>query len=259
MILICVAVYDTVENKRSQYTKETFISLNATINPKTTQVVFIDNNSCQETKDLLNSIHDDTFHVITNDNNEGTAGAINKGIYTFSKPGDFIVKLDNDVTFGEYGWADNMKRIIELDPEIGILGLKRKDLLDQPLSSEYPTLMKYINHNLGEKWDFHNVIEEREEILGTCTMYNPLLLEKVGYLYQPTLYGFDDNLMSTRARIAGFYNAFYPCIEIEHIDTGGTSYTEWKKKMANMQFSNIDKIEQEYINGTRPIYYNPYE
>lgn len=260
-ILICVACHDTEENGRTKYTKRTYDSLCETIDNATTKVAFIDNGSCKETKDFFDEIDDfNTFlPVITNDHNTGTAEAINLGIHTYGKKGDFVIKLDNDVTFGEFGWADKMKSIIERDPKIGILGLKRKDLLDQPLSPEYPTIMKYVNHNLGDKWDFYNVVEERGEIIGTCTMFNPKLLEAVGYLWQPSVYAFDDCLMSTRSRIAGFYNAFYPCIEIEHIDAGGTSYTEWKKKMASVYLGSIKKIEEEYYDGTRSIYYNPFE
>lgn len=260
MIIICIAVYDTIENKRTEYTKITYNSLKETINPETTKVVFIDNCSCKETKDFLEEIEDfSTFNVITNDTNEGTAMAINRGINIFSKLGDFIVKLDNDVTFGEFGWADRMREVIEDDPQIGILGLKRKDLPNQPLSKDYPTTIKYQNHNLGDKWNFYNMVEVCGDLIGTCLMFNPLLIEKVGYLWQPALYGFDDVLYCTRSRIAGFYNAFYPCIEIEHIDTAATPYAEWKRNIAGIYLSGISKIEEEYYNGTRPIYYNPFD
>lgn len=255
-ILICVAVYDTIDNKRTKYTKECFKSLMHTIDVDTTDVVFIDNGSCDDTKKFLKQFVTDNVHIIYNKENKGTAYAINQGIQRYANPGDYIIKLDNDVTFGRYGWADEMKSCIEADPKIGILGLKRKDLPNSPDHETYKTILKFLPHKLGERW---NIIEECSDIIGTCTMFNPKLMEKIGYLYQPGIYGFDDVLMCYRSLLANFYNAFYPSVEIEHLDDGKTPFTQWKRDYAGIYINEIDKIKEEYRTGIRPIYYNPFQ
>jgi len=256
-ILIAVAIYDTDENKRTKYTIETYKSLFKTINTKTTEVYFVDNASCKKTKNFLKSIKDNYFHVITNEKNAGTAEAINKVIKLRKKRDNtYIVKMDNDITVEEYGWADKLVTCFERDKKLGILGLKRKDLKDSPTSDEYKTNLRFLPHKLDQTW---LPIEESEDILGSCTMYNPLLLDKVGYLYQPAIYGYDDVLMSKRSILSGFYNAFYPSIEINHIDTGGTIFIEWKKEIAGSYMNTVVKIIKEYQSGNRPLYYNPFE
>jgi hypothetical protein len=88
-------------------------------------------------------------------------------------------------------------------------------------------------------------------------MYNSALLDKIGYLYQPSLYGYDDVLASYRSELAGFKNVFLPQIEIDHVDEGKTEYQGWKERHAGEQTQNVIKIVDEYINGTRLIYYQP--
>jgi GT2 family glycosyltransferase len=257
--LIAIAVYDTDDNKRTEYTIKTYESVTRTIFDDT-QVCFIDNDSCLRTKEFLKSVQsgDLKVDVITNTSNIGTAEAINKAWYKY-KDIPYKIKLDNDVVFHEPGWVEDMIRCFELNPEIGILGLKRKDLPNEPSSESYPTKLAYLNHSLGDKWDFKNVVEYCEDIIGTCLMFNPELFNKIGYLYQPGSYGFDDVLACARSLKAGFRNAFYPSVEIDHIDTGETVYADWKRKYAGVYLPKIGGIISEYSSGEKSIHYNPFE
>ena len=255
-ILICIAVYDTEENCRFRYTEETFWSLSDNIDPRNTDVVFINNASCDETTEFLNTRASSVFHVISLENNIGTAEAINVGIEKYAKEGDFIIKMDNDCVVYRRDWPNVMKACLESDPSIGVLGLKRKDLPNSPEHEQYPTTLQFANREHGQPW---HVIEECSDIIGTCQMFSPKLIEKVGYLYQPGLYGYDDVLMCERSRLAGFRNAFYPSIEIDHIDTGGDAYTEYKKRYAGTQIPAFNKAIEGYQSGEKSIYYNPFE
>lgn len=257
-ILICIAVYDTAENGRFAYTVETCDGIVKNINRDTTQVVFINNDSCEPTTDHLNRVSKlhSNINVIHNENNIGTAEAINLGIQKYAEEGDFIIKMDNDVVVQEFGWADKMRRCIESNPELGVLGLKRKDLPNSPTSKEYPTELAFAKTELGEPWD---VIEYCDDIIGTCQMFNPLLFDKIGYLYQPGLYGFDDVLYCVRSKLSGFKNAFYPSIEIDHIDEGEGGYVEWKRQYAGTQFPMVNGIIEKYRSGEKELYYNPYQ
>jgi GT2 family glycosyltransferase len=247
-------VYDTDSNKRTDYTIQTYQSLVETTNSETTRIIFIDNDSCQRTKKFLSQIKNKNIYVITNNQNIGTAEAINLALKT--RNNEYCIKMDNDVVVNELGWVEKMIRCFEKDPKLGILGLKRVDLPNSPTSKEYPTELKFLPHELGEPW---LIVEECKDIIGTCTMYSPKLIDKVGYLYQPSIYGFDDVLMCSRSILSGFYNAFYPSVEIQHIDDGKNPYTEWKRKYAGIYLPKIEGIIKEYTEGTRPIYYNPFE
>jgi GT2 family glycosyltransferase len=254
--LICMAIYDSDSNKRTEYTKKAVESLIETTDPDTTRIFLIDNASCKKTKDYLKSVKRfPNISVFTNEENLGTAEAINIGI-KYRYENEYVVKIDNDIVIHRSGWVEEMIGCFENDTSIGILGLKRKDLPNSPESKEYPTNIRFLPHILGYKW---NIIEECHDIIGSCTMYNHLLLDKIGYLYQPGLYGFDDVLVSERSVRAGFYNAFYPCVEIDHVDNGANPFTQWKQNHAGIHMAAVNTIIGEYREGTRSIYYNPYE
>jgi hypothetical protein len=72
------------------------------------------------------------------------------------------------------------------------------------------------------------------------------------------LYGFDDSLMCVRSSKAGYTNCFMHGIEIDHIDPGGTEYTDWKNKYAHEMIGKYAEVERMYNNGSKSIYYNPF-
>jgi hypothetical protein len=164
--------------------------------------------------------------------------------------------MDNDVVIHQSGWADQMEAAIARDPNIGIIGLKRKDCWENPAHPEpfYRSTLEMLPHVAGEPWI---VVEKVRHVMGTCQMFNSALLDKIGYLYQPRLYGFDDCLAATRSEVAGFYNAFLPHIDIDHIDTGETAYQGWKEKHSGEDMASFNSITQAYREGRRPIYEQP--
>jgi hypothetical protein len=85
-------------------------------------------------------------------------------------------------------------------------------------------------------------------------MFNSALLDKIGYLYQPRLYGFDDSLAAIRCQVAGFYSCFLPHIEIDHIDTGETAYQGWKQKHAGEDMAEYNRLKHGYMDGSINIY-----
>ena len=252
MALIAMAVWDTVENKRTAYTARTLESLRDTVSGKH-RIVIVDNGSCDETKRILHlysGYHG--FSVITLPENIGTARAVNKA-WQLREVGEHCVKMDNDVVIHSKGWADELEEALRRDPSIGIIGLKRKDCWENPAHENtfYRSSLAMLPHVAGERW---MVIEKVRHVMGTCQMFNSALLDKIGYLYQPRLYGFDDCLAATRSEVAGFYNAFLPHIEIDHIDTGATEYQGWKEKHSGEDMHAFNQLTQQYRTGQRPVY-----
>ena len=250
MTLIAIAVYDTIENGRTKYTQATLSSLKETVDLDKHRVIIVDNASCEATKEYLNECST-WAKIITNDTNLGTAKAINKA-WALRAKGEHLIKMDNDVDIFSFDWVEEMEEAIERDPTIGILGLKRKDLMENPFRNDaFKSTLRMLPHTKGQRWI---LVEDVHHVMGTCTMFNHRLVDKIGGLSQMDgVYGFDDTLASLRAKLAGFKLSFLPHIEIEHIDTGGDAYTEWKRKYAGERMQVFEKEKQMLINGTKSI------
>ena len=255
--LIALAVWDTVKNDRTKYTKRTLTNLfNGTIDIDKHRVVIVDNGSCEETKDFLNS-YNNWGTIITNKENVGTAKAINQA-WALRKDGEHLIKMDNDVEIFTHDWVDEMEEVINLSERlpkpIGILGLKRVDLFEDTYRNDgYRSTLVQIPHLKGEYW--HNV-EIASHIMGTCQMYNHKLIDKIGGLEQMDgLYGFDDSIASLKSELSGFVNAFLSHIKIDHIDTADNKgYTEWKADYANEMWSKFNELVEDYKSGVRDMY-----
>ena len=249
MALISLAVWDTEENGRTEYTAKTLETLYLTVNTRKHRIIIVDNGSCEATQKLLNKAA--RIEVIRLHENIGTAKAVNKA-WQLRKPNENCVKMDNDVVIHSRDWVEDMERAIKLGPAIGIVGLKRKDCWEEPSRTDfYKSSLEMLPHVAGEPWV---VVERVNHVMGTCQMFNSALLDKIGYLYQPRLYGFDDALAAIRCQVAGFYSCFLPHIEIDHIDTGATAYQGWKEKHAGEDMAEYNRLKNGYLSGTIPVY-----
>ena len=130
--IIAMAVHDTIENGRTDLTSETIYNLNRTGITSNYDVYCIDNGSCDATKRVL-KYHSQSGHIklITNEINIGTAEAVNKA-WKYRKPYQHAVKMDNDVVIHSSTWMEEMIEAIEREPKIGIVGLKRRIVGNDP-------------------------------------------------------------------------------------------------------------------------------
>jgi len=250
--LIAMAVHDTPENGRYEYTVQTIdkslMTTDAFVKPW-----IINNGNCDRTRKLLRSLETrGHINLIELPENVGTAKAINMA-WQHRLPDQHCVKMDNDVVIHSDRWLYEMQDAMMADPTIGILGLKRKDCWENPNHPDpfYRSQLRYLPHVAGQRWV---MVEEVNHVMGTCQMYSPALLDKIGYLYQPRLYGFDDALAAVRCQLAGFKSAFLPHIDIDHIDRGDTAYQGWKEKHAGEDMIEFNRLKDAYRNGSRPIF-----
>ena len=258
MALIAMAVFSNDENQKDKYLKETLRYLSYTVDFDKHRLMLSVNGFTEETKQILKCYpgHEVIETVIFNGENLGTAEAINK-VIARRNPGEHVIKIDDDVVIHNGGWADLMEEAISIDPTIGIIGLKRKDLIQSPWhpDPQYRSELVLLPHTPGHRWI---TIERTPDIIGTCTMFNSALLDKIGYSRQPGKYGFEDNLFCHRSHLAGFYNCFLNHIEIDHIDEGAPEFSEWKAKHSSEFFPEYHKLVHDMIAGKEPIYYNPF-
>lgn len=247
-----MAVYCTAENKKDALLRKTLESLSKTVNFINHDFMISVNAMTKETEQTLFEYDEMIDNIIVNDCNIGTAKAINK-IWKLRAPGQHCVKMDDDVIINHVNWADEMEEAIKRQKQIGIIGLKRKDLIECTTHPDqnYRSVLYQLPHNPGERWI---VVEIARGIMGTCQMVNSDLIDRIGYLWQPTLYGFDDSMYSCRSHQAGFINCFLPHINIDHIDPGGTGYQSWKERHAGETIMEAERITRDYMEGRRPLY-----
>ena len=250
MALISLCCYDTEDNQRSRYTYDTILSLLDTVDLDLHRIIVVDNNSCEETKEILSRFRKE-LTIITLSENVGTAQGINRA-WKLKEPKEHLIKMDNDVVINYSNWVDEMIEYIEADKNIGILGLKRKDLMESPTSyGQFKSTLRMLPHQNGESW---KIVEDVDHVMGTCQMYNWRLIEKIGGLVQPSIYGFDDTLASVRCHIAGFKTAFIPHIDIDHIDTKENPYWQQKRDMAAQETNKYYQMKEDLISGKLSIF-----
>jgi len=255
-VLIAMAVYSTEENKKDECLAKTLKSLDETVDLKKHKLRLSVNGATDETKKLIRYHSNIIDKVFWNESNLGTAEAINL-VWREREPGQHCIKMDDDVVIHQAGWIELMCEAIAREPKLGIVGLKRKDCWERPweTSFEKKSELIYLPQEPGEKCI---IVEAANHVMGTCQMYNSDLLDKMGYLFQPCKYGYDDVLASWRSHAGGFKNVFIPYIEIDHIDDGKTPYQIWKENHSKEVQKLVENIAHEYRNGSRSIYYNPF-
>lgn len=252
-MLIAMAVWDTEENGRTWMTQLTLEALAKTVNFQKHRLIISDNGSCWATQHMYPRYGAIISGIVKNGENIGTANAINNA-WRFRVPGEHCVKMDNDAVTLTPGWADAMELVFERLKFIGILGLKRPDLDEWPLSEgDYKSRLTAVPHTKGEPW---YIIEEVNHAMGTCQAYNATMLKKFGYLYQPTVYGFDDSLAATRCEELGYQSAFLHGFLVDHVDPGGDEASRLKRESAGRDLDKYFKIMREYQSGVRPVYYD---
>lgn len=251
-----MVVYSTDENKKDYCLRKTLIHLGRTVDFSKHRMMVSINGVTNDTLEILDSFNCMISAQILNHTNLGTAEALNKVIKE-RKPGESVVKIDDDIVIKQQGWADIMQEAIDIDPTIGVIGLKRKDCIQSP-DSENPAFkseLVLLPHIPSHRWI---TVEKSYDIMGSCTMFNSLLIDKIGYSRQPGTYGFEDNLYCHRSRLAGFYNCFLNSIEIDHIDEGKTPFQKWKEQHSSELFPEYHRLVHAMINGEESIYYNPF-
>lgn len=236
MSLIIMVVFDTVENDRTKYTREAIASLHRSVNTSKgkNRVVIVNNASCFETECVIQTAVDtyENWSAIHLDKNIGTAEGWNIGVRN-RREGEHVIKIDNDIVInGCNDWVEQMENVVRLDPTIGQVGLKRKDCAETTTHTNkfYRSVIRQLPHVPGERWV---IVESQFHVMGSCVLHSDALLNKIGFMYQVGVYGFDDSFMSARARKAKFDTCMLPHIDIDHIDGGDNPYTQHKQKLAN--------------------------
>ncbi len=257
MTLIGMAVHCTEQNKRDQYLERTLEGLQNTVDLEKHRLGVSVNGSTKRTLEILEYYSSIIFYKVFNDTNIGTAESVNK-IWRNRKEGEAAIKMDDDIFIYSKGWVEELEEVVARDPSIGQAALKRTDLWEN-VSHENPfyrTTLCQLPHKVGDRWI---VVEVTNHCIGSCVLHSSSLLDKVGYLKQPSTYGLDDTIMSKRSQLAGFKNVFLPHILIDHLENSPPK--DWqaeKERVVSESWEEYGRLVKGYIDGTVPIYYNPF-
>jgi len=259
MALVIMAVQDTYENNRTWCTESTLISLRTTVDWQKHRLIIIDNNSCDITASLL--ALDPFYELITLPENVGQARALNKGLLK-REPGELVVRLDNDIVVYQEDWIEDMEYVLEKDPKIGVVALKRKNAWEHPAhpDTSFRSSLEMLPHNSGDRW---MVVEVAGSVLGTCQALRPELLDKIGFFYQMGgLWGFIDPIVCAKAHVLGYKTVFLPHVHIDYLDEDLDSteekgpYQAWKERQAAKNFPAFEREKQRILGGDS-MYHGP--
>jgi len=263
---VCVYITPDTEESRGKLARDCFSSLLSTVNFDNNELYIVDQNSVKSAKDSIVEFKDkvatiygleaaDNIKVITLNENIGTSRGHN--LILKERNGRHQIKFDEDITWYTNDWVERLENIVDKIPEIGVLGCKRKDLIqhDAHESELFRSEVKMVPHVPGTEWEF---VEFSRDIMGSCVMYTDKLLDKTGYSFQWGLYGFEDNIYCIRSQAAGFYNAFAHPIHISHNDPGGDIYTEIKRKQASEHWDKYQQFGNAILQKKQSYYFNFY-
>ena len=162
------------------------------------RLIIIDNGSDEDTseylKGLKGKIAAETI-LIRNDKNLGFVKAVNEGIAVSDSP--YLCVMNND-TIATAGWLEEMIKVMEANPQIGILNPSSNT------SGQYPGEKSIDDYALGLK-EFTGQIQELYACRGFCFLMRREVVEKVGLFDEIFDMGyFEETDYCTRAQKALF-------------------------------------------------------
>jgi len=235
----------------------------------------IDNGSEDGTAEWVTSLAEEVERVkaVLLDKNFGTAVAVNLG-WKLSGGGSVgIVKADSDIVVNTSGFMERILAVLEAMPRLGILGLRRKDLIENPYHPDPWYRSEYLDLQIDNE-TVH--LETCSHIMGSFTAYNKSVINDFGYLAQlqedrwpDPAYGYDDSLACYRMIALGFRRAFLRgwddvSVSIDHVDPGEGDkpdswngvYTRWKQAEAGTWMARYKELAEGYVRGSVSPYYD---
>src|SRR5258705_2981451 len=218
--------------------EECLVSINKALFGIKSEVIIVDNNSTDDSKEYLPSRFIDVKFIFNNEN-LGFAKACNKGYKTSS--GNYILFLNPDTILSEICLTDCIS-FFETHPEAGAIGVRMLDDkgkflkeskrgLPSPsasffklfgLAAIFPgskTIAKYYQGHLPEKEN--NAVEV---LSGAFMMIRRDVLDKTkGFDEDFFMYGEDIDL-SLRITRSGYKNYYLGKVSVTHLKGGSTTY-----------------------------------
>ena len=225
-------------------------------------LVAVDNNSNDETKEVLKKYEKDLDLIITNDFNVGVCFSTNQYL-TLREPGQYCMKVDVDAWIITPDWIDIMVHVLEngfLIKELGlaqhsigyVLG-RRPSFWLTPTRREYYKSHRVICTQIGK----HYVeIVCADGIMWPWVMFHPEILNTIGYMNEAV--NTDDIDFAPRAAATKQLGCYIPDVVILQ-SAHELGHPEWEEQQ-HLQYAAYRKCWEQYIEGYwRSNYYERYQ
>jgi GT2 family glycosyltransferase len=207
-----------------EYTKKCIESIRKFTDMTKCEVIIVDNNSTDETRDWL--INQKDLKVILNDENVGFPKGCNIGIEAAKKENDILL-LNND-TIVTYNWLANLNKCLYSDELIGAVGpVTNSSAYYQQIEIDYKDLEGIYEFGLKYNISNRELWEQRQKLIGFCMLIKRKALDEVGVLDEIFTPGnFEDDDYSIRLIDKGYKLVLCRDTFIHHY--GGASFSNNK-------------------------------
>jgi len=170
------------------------------------------------------------FHPLPG--NMGCPRALNLAIRWHRKPGQPVVKLDNDVRILTPDWLERAPQLIAGREELG----RRVAMV----SAMYDGLLEGRSQN---RWQWEGLdVHEIYPVIGHAVWHAGWFMDEVGYfdvLHQDHIYGFEDLILSAKAHMMGAEILAWEGWKIENLQRHGALPRE---------------VRDKHVEAMRPLY-----
>lgn len=216
-----------------------------------TEIIVIDNNSVDNTQNLIKEFEYD-IKFILNTLNIGFAAACNQGIdlskgeYIFVLNPDTILLNDSLSIF--YNFMENYKNI-----EVWCVGAQLYDEKNKPLKSfnNFPSITNVITEQLGikglllkipfiynsVKYKKLNSISAVSFVMGCDMFIRKTVLDEIGLFNDRFFLNYEETELSWRAKKAGYRSIIHPEATIIHYS--GKSFTDLKSYLSHLWYGQL--------------------
>ncbi len=234
---IIVVTYNNLD-----FTKQCLKSIRKYSPKDSYELIVIDNNSKDKTKEYLQKQND--LKLILNDDNKGFPRACNQGIKIANKKND-ILFLNND-TIVTSNWLLNLQKCLYSSKKIGAVGaVCNKDENRQGIDFKYDDLKtmqklaKLNNISDSSKW------EEKTFLIGFCLLVKREVINKLKCLDEKYSPGYiEDNDFCLRILKAGYKLKLCHDVFIHH--NLGTSFRKDLTYFYKILFKNRDYFYEKW-------------
>ena len=186
---------------RLDTTKIALNSLQDTVDLDDVDLHVIDNGSTDGTAEWLAT---QAFCVDLLEENIGCPSALNKVLLEWRKPGQHVIKMDNDVEILTQGWLEKWLSFLDNVPGVAIIGGVGGHHLD--------TDDNYLTEKNGHKY-------LAVSPMGAFVIHSGAFMDRVGYfdvLAPNHLYGFEDNILVEKAQGLNWLRCILKEIQWKH-------------------------------------------
>lgn len=205
------------------------------------ELIFVDNASTDGTREYIRCVPG--AKLIVNGENRGFPAGCNQGIGVAK--GEFILLLNND-TIVTTGWLDRLLRVLENDPQIGLVGPVSNNVgSEQQIAVTYDDLANLD----GFAWEWGKSHDgkraDTDRLIGFCLLIRRPVIEQIGVLDEQFGVGcFEDDDYCKRALAAGFRVVIARDAFVHHF--GGRTFVGMQVDYAALMKKNQALFEKKW-------------